>query len=423
MRQNHRTISIAVIIISLIMTCQASGQKRTNRRVRDTKPAPENNTGPKRSTRTLSENERVKVITRTEYIRVPAPSNKGKLWIAAVQNAQVTLTPLKNGSQKSDPIQYKITDTNGGLFLSIPPGEYRLLIEHPDYVPVSETISINASQSKPFAANLEKAMVSLSLISEPGARVYAGNTDQGVVPVNGELKFDLPPGQHKISVNKNGYEIRNLDLMLSLNEPVHTERVDLVPIPNSAEVNWGPDVSGSETWFPKPAWNFAASGAKAGAMVRGDKVALFHTETNRQFNIYRNFEFVFDFVFSNNKGASWVVRATDPNNYYLFEIITPPGRKAVIKFWACRDGILSEKRSQPVPYKLDKPGDSYLVTFKATGNTFNIKMEIHGDTPQDLGTLAVFQDDANDALLLGGIGFRGKDSSEFLIKSVFIIPE
>lgn len=403
----------------LCLAVTAMGQKRSDRTEKKG-AAP---VAPKRTTRSVPETERVRIITRTEYIRVPAPANMGSLWVAAVQGAQVTLTPIRNGSQKPDPLNYKITDDNGGLFLSLPPGDYQLQIEHPDYVPLSETITITAAQRKPIAANLEKAMVSLSLVSEPGARVYAGNVDQGVVPVNGELKFGLPPGRHKISVNKTGYEIRNLDLTLSLNEPVHTERVDLVPIPNSTEVNWGPDVSGSDTWFPKPAWLFAASGAKAGAMVKGDKVSLFKTEPNRKFNIYRNFELVFDVVFSNNKGASWVVRAADPDNYYLIEIITPPGRKAIIKFWVCRNGVLSEKRSQPVPYILDKPGDSYHVTFKATGKTFNIKMEISGDKPQNLDNLAVFQDDSNDPLLLGGVGFRAKDSSEFLVKSVFIIPE
>jgi len=151
MRQKYRIIAVALAILFLTTTVQVFGQKRSERARKEKKSAPA--AGPKRTSRNIPENERVKVITKTQYVRVPAPANMGNLGVVAIQGAQITLTQLENSDQKPvPPIVKKITEADGGLFLSILPGEYQLLIEHPDYVPLSDTISVKAAKSDQYVA-------------------------------------------------------------------------------------------------------------------------------------------------------------------------------------------------------------------------------------------------------------------------------
>src|SRR5262249_40395235 len=142
------------------------------------------------------------------------------------------------------------------------------------------------------------------------------NEEKAIIPADGDIAIPLPPGRHAVRVSKEGYQEWKKDLTLSLANNAVSERATLLPIPNSAEGDWQPAL-GPRKWRPQPAaWRLDASGA----LIRGDKPAFFATESGRDFNTYRDFKLEFDVVFSNGKGVSWVARAKDPNNYYLFEI-------------------------------------------------------------------------------------------------------
>ncbi|MGH9847489.1 MAG: carboxypeptidase regulatory-like domain-containing protein, partial [Blastocatellia bacterium] len=443
----------------------------------------------------IPESERVKVITKTEFVKVAVRPNKGYLSVVAVPTAIVTLTPLAADQKKGAAIKEVVKNEDGSLnLINLLPGEYKITIEHEDYHPYSGPIRVDPARPDTFiasnkmiskygviriggvppgakvflddqaikpsglaqenqsavipkvpvgkhrlriskegyvefakevdvlpgeqafvSARLDPAQVTFNLISQPGARVYAGSEEKATIPSDGALSISLPPGRHVVRILKDGYQEWKKDLTLSLaNNPV-TERAELIPIPNSAEATWQPQ-EGTRKWTPQASeWKFGASGA----LIKGDKPVLFDTEPNREFNNYRDFKLEFDVVFSNGRGVAWVARAKDPANYYLFEITGGQAGTPTFHFFVCRNGKLEWRDSQRIVEKIDKPGDSFHIIFEARGNRFDTRMTIARAASEKPHMIGIFQD---DSFAYGGVGFRGKDQSESLLQTFFVIP-
>ncbi len=473
---------------------QAGGQKRTDRGASDNKPAPR---APKRTDRTIPESERVKAITKTDFVKVTVKPNKGYLSVVAITTASVTLTPLPADQKKGQAIKETIKDEDGSLnLINLLPGKYKITIEHEDYHPFSDTIQVDPASPDTFvavnkmvskygviriggvlpgakvflddlaikpsdlaqenqsavidkvpvgkhrlriskegyvdfakeidvlplpgqtfvSARLDLAQVTINLTSQPGARIYAGSEEKAIIPSDGHVMISLAPGRHTIRVSKDGYQEWRKELTLSLaNNPV-TERVELIPIPNSAEAIWQPS-EGPRKWHPQSSeWKFDTSGA----LIKGDRLVLFDTETGRDFNNYRDFRLEFDVVFNNGKGVAWVARAKDSDNYYLFEIAGAQAGTPTFHFYVCRNGKLEWRDSQRIVEKIDKPGDSFHIIFEARGNRFDTRMTIASAPSTQPHRVGIFQD---DSFSYGGIGFRGKDQSESLLQTFFVIPQ
>jgi len=479
--------------LSLLVSLSVTGfaQKRTDRSNTSGDTTKSGAAGPKRTDRTVPESERVKVITKTEFVRIAVNPNKGYLSLVAIPKATITLTPIVASQKNSTAVKELIKDPDGSLnLINLLPGKYKLTIEHEDYLPFSETIQVDPANPATFVAlnkmvslygeirigglppgskvllnekpatlaqenqaatiakvpvgkhrlrivkdgyeelnreldvqpgkqlfvsgQLEVAMVTVSLLAPSGARIYAGSEEKGIIPSDGRVAISLPPGRHSIRILKEGYQEWTKELSLTLANKSVVERVELSPIPSSAEGDWQPSLAGRK-WFPQASgWKFENSGA----MIRGDKVVLFDTESNRDFNTYRDFKLEFDFVFSNGKGMAWVARAKDQNNYYLFEIASPQNNPT-FNFYVCQDGKLEWKDSQRIVEKIDKKGDSFHITFEAKGNRFDTRMTIASAPSAKPHLIGIFQD---DSFSYGGIGFRGKDASEALLQTFFVIP-
>lgn len=494
-QHDHRIYFSAFLGLFLVvlLSTVSFAQKRSDRNKTNDKPATTSTAGPKRTDRTVPESERVKVITKTEFVRVAVNPNKGYLSLVAVPGASVTLTPIVTSQKKGSQIVEVIKDVDGSLnLINLLPGKYKLTIEHEDYTPFSDTIQVDPARPDTFvalnkmvskygvirlggllpgskvflddvairsadlaqenqnatiakvpigkhrlkiskdgyadfareidvlpgqqafvSARLDQAQITVSLVSQPGARVYAGSVEKAIVPSDGRVAISLPPGRHSLRVSKDGYQEWVKEMSLSMANNSVAERVELVPIPNSAEGEWQPSLGGRK-WFPQTSgWKFEASGA----VVRGDKLVLFDTDSSRDFNFYRDFKLEFDAVFSNGKGLAWAVRAKDANNYYLFEISNP--QSPALNFYVCQDGKLEWKDSQRIVEKLDKKGDSFHITFEAKGSRFDTGITIASAPSAKPHMIGVFQD---DSFSYGGVGFRGKDLSESLLQSFFVIP-
>jgi hypothetical protein len=477
-------------MLSLPLHCP--GQKRSERARSEEATGSGTKVGPKRTDRTTAESERVRIITKTEFVKVVVRSNKGYLSVVAIPAASVTLTPLMAGQKKAPTIKEVIKDEDGSLnLINLLPGKYRIAIEHKDYYPFSDTIQVDPARPNTFvalnkmtsrygtislgevlpgtriflddqepqtspennavviarvpvgrhrlkvskegyvgftrevevrpgeqifvSARLDPAEVTINLKSQPGARVYVGSEEKAIVPPDGNISISLTPGRYAIRLTKDGYQEWQKVLTLSLDNNPLTERAELIPVPNSAEAIWQPSDEGRK-WFPQSSeWKFSASGA----LVRSDKPVLFDTESSRDFNIYRDFKLEFDVIFTNGKGVAWVTRAKDPDNYYLFEISCPQSGGATFHFYVCQNGKLVWKDSQRIVEKLDRKGDSFHISFEARGGRFDTQLSIANAPSAAPHLIGIFQD---DTFSYGGIGFRGKDLSEFLLQSFFVIP-
>src|SRR5262249_25174459 len=164
----------------------------------------------------------------------------------------------------------------------VPVGKHSLRISKEGFVDFAREIEVLPGRPTFIAAQLDLARVTLRLSSQPGARVYVGSEEKATIPSDSNVTISLAPGRHTVRVLKDGYHEWSKELTLSLtNNPV-TERVELTPIPNSAEGDWQPPL-GPRKWHPRPAaWKFDASGA----LIKGDQLVLFDTESVRDFNTY-----------------------------------------------------------------------------------------------------------------------------------------
>jgi len=306
-------------------------------------------------------------------------------------------------------------ENQNAVIPKVPVGKHRLRVSKDGYVDFIREIDVTPGKQAFVSAQLDPARVTLNLTSEPGARVYVENEEKAIIPSDGDVAIPLAPGRRAVRVSKDGYQEWKKELILSLaNNPV-VERANLIPIPNSAEGDWQPAL-GPRKWFPQPAgWRFDASGA----LIKGDKPALFDTESSRDFNTYRDFKLEFDIVFANGKGVAWVARAKDSNNYYLFEISGAHSGRPAFNAYVCQDGKLELKDNRPIVEKIDKPGDSFHIVFEARGGRFDTRMTIASAPSAKPHLIGIFQD---DSLSYGGVGFRGKDQSESLLQTFFVIP-
>src|SRR5262249_37632318 len=130
---------LTLLLIFLIigsLSLQTLGQKRSDRGAGDNKPETTSPAGPKRTDRSIPESERVKVITKTEFVKVAVRANKGYLSVLAIPTAIVTLTPLPANRKNAPAIRETVKDEDGSLnLINLLPGNYKIVIEHPDYDP------------------------------------------------------------------------------------------------------------------------------------------------------------------------------------------------------------------------------------------------------------------------------------------------
>src|SRR5262249_57446502 len=130
---------LTLLLIFLIigsLSLRTLGQKRSDRGAGDNKPETTSPAGPKRTDRSIPESERVKVITKTEFVKVAVRANKGYLTVLAIPTAIVTLTPLPANRKNAPAIRETVKDEDGSLnLINLLPGNYKIVIEHPDYDP------------------------------------------------------------------------------------------------------------------------------------------------------------------------------------------------------------------------------------------------------------------------------------------------
>jgi len=308
-----------------------------------------------------------------------------------------------------------LSNPSRGELNKVPVGRYNLKVVKEGFLDFEQEVDILPGKDTFVPVQLAVAIVTLNLTSEPGASVYVDGEFKGAILLDGKLAIQLIPGSHKIRVSKDGFKEWSRDLKLSHDNNPAALEVNLTRIPRSEEGNWDPD-NRENKWYPKNSgWLFN----KSGAVIRGDKLALFDTELESDFNYYQDVKLEFDVVFNNGRGVSWVARAKDLNNYYLFELTGPAKGETALNFYICQDGKLYQKDRRRVVEKMDVKDDTFHIIFEARGNRFETTMNIRSAPSAQPHRIGIFQD---NTFSLGGVGFRGKDQSETLLQSLFIFP-
>lgn len=332
----------------------------------------------------------------------------------APQGASVTL----DGKQL-DAREFTLSSVDGKIVISrVLEGDHEVVVSKPTYDEWRSKIKVEPGKSNPASAQLRLATVNLTVKSKPGARVYLNNSDRGSVQPDGALVIaDLLPGSYQMRVALDGFENVEQPLALSLADRKPVTPVELTPIAESNEGNED-FTTGASKWVVPEAWKLE----RRGLLIAGTKVGLFRTPTEkRAFNIYRDFRMSFDLRFSNGRGASWVVRAKDEQNYYMFQLVpAADGLQTRFNFYVCREGQCTLKDSKRYPEPLNKPNDSYFVQLEVRGVEFIHKITVSSnprvDDPQPLGTFS------DETFTYGGVGFRGIDENQALLQNLVVIP-
>ncbi|HZS06302.1 MAG TPA: PEGA domain-containing protein [Blastocatellia bacterium] len=492
-RQGHALACCALLILSLTFVT-ALAQKR-GKGVSGGDSAPDPAEGPKRGKGVSAPPEsRVPTVVNNTIIKEVRP-NEGALVLVAVPGAQVALMPIRAG-KPGKPLNYTINQENGTLTLAeMTPGTYKLNLTHPDYNPVTTTItiqrgkpttvapdpvskygavligglpagvsvsldgkqvdaatpdnegrlsmqrllvgdhklkfskpgyddwetklSIKPGETLPVTAKMSLAVVALTVRAKPNTRVYLNDEEKGIVQPDGSLAVpNLPPGAYKLRVLLDGYETVEKPLSLALDNRKPVETIELTPIAESSEATDAFN-QGLAKWSPTPAgWKIE----KGSLRVGGSAVALFKDATeSRPSNVYRDFTWDFDVSFGNGKGAAWIVRAKDTQNYYLFELTTSKSsqQRKLLNFYVCRNGRLELKDSRNVIEPIEKPGDSFHITVKATGNQFAHTISVASSPSPEAQPLGTFTD---STFSYGGIGFQAVNGMEMIVRSFVVIP-
>jgi len=209
------TLLVALSISGSLL--EARGQKRGKSAPPETPDTPPEPTGPKRGKSALE----IKVVTKTEIVRVQVKPNKGYLSLVAVPGAQVTLTPISAAKQqgKARPtrkaIKEEIKDEDGTLNLvDMPPGNYKVAVEHSDFLPYSGVIAVAPARLTTLnaRARLTSKYGNIMIGGVPqGTRVLLDDQepDSSLVTTDeqgGILISRIPVGEHKLKISKERYD-------------------------------------------------------------------------------------------------------------------------------------------------------------------------------------------------------------------------
>jgi hypothetical protein len=296
----------------------------------------------------------------------------------------------------------------------IPAGTYKMRISHRTIVDWERPVEVAGGAMTPVNPRFEPAIVNLTIKSVPGAEVFVGDTYQGSTNDAGELKIlgKLSPGEHSIRVVKDKYEDGRLrksfaagseSVEIKLNRKVFSE-----PFGDSF-------LGGAALWDIPRTWQ-AATGRM---VVRGQGRALsIGVIRDKE---YADFKAEFDLKFTNGRGAAWIVRAKDKQNYYLFQLVGPKGEgRNRFHSYAVENGQLRQlKPPEFLALDLSGPDDSFHITIEANGSSINHFIEISSSPSAARQPLSVLND---NTFSYGSLGFASKDNEEFAVFFVNITP-
>jgi hypothetical protein len=149
--------------------------------------------------------------------------------------------------------------------------------------------------------------------------------------------------------------------------------------------------------------------AKKMLFVRGPGIGLVVDKA------WRNSRVAFGLKFANRKGAVWILRARNKDDYYMFQI-APSG---VFKSFSCHGGELQELKSRTIPKNLSNPDDYIQIIIEATEDAITHSLQTALEPEERAIPIDVLTDRAHAA---GTLGFGTKDGEEFYVTDFQVQP-
>lgn len=294
-------------------------------------------------------------------------------------------------------------------------GQHSVRVSHASIVDWEKKVEVEGGATTTVTPKFAASIVNLVIKSEPGAEVFVDNNYEGRIADNGELRItNIKPGERAIRVVKDKFEPVTLtrrfapggeSLNLTMKRVVFSE-----PFADSF-------LGGSALWELPKSWQVTTGKMLVKSATPGLSIGLVKG------NDYADFTMEFDVSFSNGKGAVWIVRARDSQNFYLFQLIGPKGAgRNTFHSFAYQNGQLRQlKPPEFLALDLSRPGDSFHITVELRGSSIKHFIEV-SSAPQAAGRqpLSVLSD---NTFSHGAVGFGVKDNEEFLVYFVNITPD
>lgn len=292
----------------------------------------------------------------------------------------------------------------------VPAGLHSITVKHPSIIEWNrEGVEVRGGSTTYVAPRFKPATVNLVVISEPGAEIYVDGSYRGMVGPEGKTgALEMAPGRHSIKALKTEFASAERAETFVAGEA----KVDIA----LTRITFSPEfsdyfVEGSRFWSSPPAWQFS----RGNVTVRGAGLGLIRDK------LYKDFTLSFDLKFANGKGAAWIMRARDENNYYLFQLAGPGASSPnTFRSFLVEKGKARLLKTDFVAEDLNLPNDSFHIVVEARGNTIKHSIQVKSapkaEGPQPLSELT------DGTLTYGGIGFSTVDGEVTVVQFVSIAP-
>ncbi|HJQ71135.1 MAG TPA: carboxypeptidase-like regulatory domain-containing protein [Blastocatellia bacterium] len=298
-------------------------------------------------------------------------------------------------------------------FDAIPAGMHKLRVTHPTIADWERNIEIEGGATTTVTPKFAAAVVNLTVKSEPGSSIYVDNDFQGRVAESGELKImnQLRPGEHTIRAEKDLFEPARLVRKFDVGDATVEMKLKRVVFSGEFADTF---LGGAMSWDAPKDWKFEPGKLT----VRGSGVAGGLVKEK----LYSDFRMEFDTKFLNGKGAVWIVRARDRQNYYLFQLMGPKSAaRNTFHSYICQNGQIRLLRPPEfLALDLSRPDDSFHIIVEAKGDQIKHSIEV-SSAPAAGGPrpLSVITD---ATITQGTVGFATKDSEEYVVFYVNVTP-
>jgi hypothetical protein len=365
----------------------------------------------------LATETKVKILKSVNIVRLSLVAQYAKLELPGLPpNAQLLI----------DDQPRAVADANGfAAFADLPPGNHLLIVRHPEYNDYKielEDLKAGYSVTFPPLRTLLTKVAKLTIQCLPGASILIDGEFQGRVNADGQVRLDYrleQAAERTIAAELLGYQ------------PWASKEL-LKPGPRAITIKLNPIITSTGTtdgfeslsqWHAPADWQLAKERVKelniSKLRVSGGAPGVLKDK------LYKDFNAIFTVWLSDEKGATWIVRASqDKRNYYLFHLtglraseLTP--RK--LYTYRVKDGQISEVQP-PTPLTFDfKEKDVYDIRIEVRGHEITHVLTAHSNGEESKASFTDTLSD-RDQFLYGTFGFLSFKGETFLVDDFTLEP-
>jgi hypothetical protein len=300
-------------------------------------------------------------------------------------------------------------------------GAHTLRMEHPAMEAWEQRVEVKGGATTTLSAIPRRKMARLVVKSERDAMIFVDDKLKARVGESGQVTIpDLEPGMHTVRAEKDLHEKSVQTREFIAGEEVTLEmRLVLTALSPARSDSFR---EGIKFWDAPATWQASNAAGNLGMIVSGPGVGFARDIVNDRNHVYKDFKMTFSISFRNGKGAVWIMRARDKNNYYLFQLVGPNGDSPnTFRSFIYQDGEAKPLRAaERVPEDLGRPDDMFHITIEAVGGTIIHRIQANSapktEEPKPFSVL-------EDVIFpQGGVGFGTKEGEEFIVRLWNVLP-